>query len=72
MNTPRICPICAIEPLDRVMLDAQLSLRFSGRQFTVRDFDAYRCRAGHFFIVPVGHRVGKTSFDGVQACSVFL
>ena len=72
MNTPRICPICAMEPLDRVMLDAELYLSLSGQPFAVRDFKAYRCRAGHFFIVPIGPRIGTNSMEGVQGYGIFL
>ena len=71
MNVPRTCPICSVESIELVVLDARLSVSFSGQALSVPDLAAYRCGVGHLFLVPVGRKVREDSAEG-QTCSMFL
>ena len=71
MNVPRKCPICSVKSIELVVLDARLSVSFSGQAFSVPDLAAYHCGVGHLFFVPVGQRSREDSTEG-QACSMFL
>jgi hypothetical protein len=72
MNAPRMCPICGMESIEPIVLDAQLSVSSIGQPLTVPDLDAYRCDVGHLFIVPIGQRVREDSAEDHPACSMFL
>ena len=72
MNAPRMCLICGMESIEPVVLDAQLSVSFSGQPLTIPELDAYRCGVGHLFIVPIGRRVPEDSAEHHLECSMFL
>lgn len=71
VNVPRMCPICSVESIELVVLDARLSVSFTGQALSVPDLAAYRCGVGHLFFLPVGQRAREDSAEG-QACSIFL
>lgn len=61
MNIPRMCPICGMESIESMALDAQLSVSLSGQLLPVSHLDAYRCSFGHVFIVPMDQTVQEAA-----------